>query len=277
VQRATGAVDVVHATTVLVPPRRGAPLVVTLHDLAWRRSPAHFTRRGVRTFERGLTLVARHADAVVCSSLATLADAHAAGLPAARLHHVPLGVRVAPAPPGAVAATRRRYGLERPYAVFVGTIEPRKNLDGLLAAFAQLDDLELDLVVVGPAGWGPAVVPPGPRVHRVGFVAGEDKAALLAGAAVCVQPSLWEGFGLPVLEAMAQGTPVVTSAGTATEEAAGGAAVLVDPRRPAAIAEGIRAALAEPARLAAAGRARAAAMSWAATAAATVAVYRSVT
>jgi len=274
VEAAVGRVDVVHATTVLVPPRRRAPLVVTLHDVAWRRAPEQFHRRGVQTFERGLALIARHADAVLCSSLATLDDARAAGLAAARLHHVPLGVGAEPATAEAVATARRRHRLDRPYAVFVGTVEPRKNLDGLLAAFATLGDLDLDLVVVGPAGWGPDLGPVGPRVRRVGFVAGVEKDALVAGAAVCVQPSRWEGFGLPVLEAMAQGTPVVTSAGTATEEAAGGAAVLVDPARPDSIAEGIRQALGEGERLAVAGRARAAAMTWDATARATEGIYR---
>jgi glycosyltransferase involved in cell wall biosynthesis len=274
-EAAVGRVDLVHATTIIVPPRRRAPLVVTLHDLAWRRAPEHFSRRGVRTFERGLHLAVRHADAVLCSSGATLDDAAAAGFDRDRLHLVPLGVRVEPVTPEDVASTTRRHGLDRPYAVFVGTVEPRKNLAGLLAAFDRLADVDLDLAVVGPAGWGPELGPTGPRVRRLGFVAGAEKAALVAGAAVCVQPSLWEGFGLPVLEAMGHGTPVVTSAGTATEEAAGGAAVLVDPRRPDAIADGIREALAASERLASAGRARAQAMSWNATAAATLAVYRS--
>ncbi len=268
VQLATGRVDVIHATTIVVPPRT-APLVVTVHDLAFLHEPDHFTRRGQRVFERGLALTRRHADLVLVSSLATLADAEQAGIPAERLRHVPLGVTVAPADP----AARRRFGLDRPYLLFVGTLEPRKNLGRLVAAMARLPTDHV-LAVAGLDGWGEASPPPDDRVRLLGFVSDAERDALYAGADAFVYPSLREGFGLPVAEAMAHGTPVVTSRGTSTEEVAGGAAVLVDPYDVESIAHGIASALAERDRLVAAGRARAAELTWEHTAAATLAAYR---
>jgi glycosyltransferase involved in cell wall biosynthesis len=141
-----------------------------------------------------------------------------------------------------------------------------------------------DLVVVGPAGWGPEMATlaegVGDRVRVLGFVADADRRALYAGAVVCALPSWREGFGLPVLEAMVQGTPVVTSAGTGTEEVAGGAALLVDPGDGDALAGALAHLLADEAAragLASAGRRRAAAMTWEATGRATLAAYRELT
>ncbi len=279
VERVTGPVDVVHATSIVVPPR-SAPLVVTVHDLAFVHDPSHFTRRGLRFFNRGLALAKRSADVVLCSSKATMDDCAEAGIAPDRLRLVPLGVDVRPAGDRAVEAARRRFGLDRPYLAFTGTIEPRKNLPRLLAAFSQLSGDHL-LALIGPDGWGAdgneltaAAGLAANRVRPLGFVAEADKAALLAGADALVYPSLWEGFGLPVLEAMAQGTPVVTSRGVSTEEVAGGAAVLVDPRNPDDIARGISEALAAHEVLATQGRARAATMTWTRTADLTLAAYR---
>ncbi len=282
VQRVTGPVDVVHATTLIVPPR-SAPLVVTVHDVAFRHEPAHFTRRGVRVLERGLALARRDADLVLCSSASTLADCRGAGFDVDRLRLVPLGVDTAPVTADAVASTLGRLELSPPYLVFIGTLEPRKNLAGLLDALVLLDQSRLPLVVVGPVGWGDdlsaLVARSGldrERVRPLGFLSDDDKRAVCAGAEVLCYPSLREGFGLPVLEAMALGTPVVTSKGTATEEVAGGAAVLVDPGSPASIAQGIADALDARGVLADRGRARAAAMTWSRTADLTLAAYREV-
>ena len=276
VESATGPVDVVHATTVIVP-ATAQPLVVTLHDVAFLHEPAHFTAHGVRLMSAHLARVRDRADAVLCSSLATRRDALEYGIDETRLRHVPLGVDVVPVAVEAVEEVRRRYALHGPYAAFVGTVEPRKNLAGLLAAFDELDD-DLDLVVIGPPGWGDEHEAAADRVgaRLVGFVPDADKRALLAGAEVFCYPSLREGFGLPVLEAMAQGVPVVTSRATSTEEVAGGAAVLVDPTDHADIARGIAEARARRDELGAAGRARAAECTWDATAARTLAAYRSV-
>lgn len=271
VERATGPVDLVHATMLLTPPTR-APLVVTVHDLAWRRADGGATRRGRRLFERGLTLARRHATVLLCSSSATRDELLADGVPADRLRLVLLGVDATPAGPADVARVRQRYGLPEQFVLALGTREPRKNLPALVAAMGQVPDLPL--VLAGPSGWGPALGPLPAGTVDCGFVDEADKAGLLAAATVVAYPSRWEGFGLPVLEAMAQGTPVVTSQGTSCEEVAGGAAVLVDPRDPVDIARGIRTAAADPAPWRSAGPRRAAELSWAAHVEATVAVYR---
>jgi glycosyltransferase involved in cell wall biosynthesis len=159
-----------------------------------------------------------------------------------------------------VEDVRRRHDLPDRFVLALGTVEPRKNLPALLAAMRTVP--ELPLILAGPSGWGPELgeLPPGSR--SIGFVDEADKPALLAAATVLAYPSLWEGFGLPVLEAMTQGTPVVTSAGTSTEEVAGGAAVLVDPRSVASIGDGIRRALVDAPSLREAGLRRAAQLSW---------------
>lgn len=275
VERATGPVDVVHATTIIVPPRT-VPLVVTVHDLAFLHDPGAFTRRGVRFFHRGLDLVRREADRVLCSSMATLEDCVAQGLARDRLRLVPLGVAVAPASPDAVVAVRARYGLGAPYLLFAGTLEPRKNLRRLVEAFGHLDGAH-ELVLAGPVGWGDGAPEVADGVRPVGVVSDADLRALYAGADAFVYPSLREGFGLPVLEAMAQGAPVVTSRGTSTEEVAGGAAVLVDPLDVADIARGIVEALDRRSELVLLGRKRAAAATWTRTAELTIAAYREVT
>ena len=120
---------------------------------------------------------------------------------------------------------RTRFRLERDYILWTGTVEPRKNLHGLLQAFARIE-MQIDLVLVGPSGWNEGLegavgsLPEGARrrVRRLGWVSRDDLSALYAGAAVFCFPSLLEGFGSPVVEAMAHGTPVVTSTGTSTEE-----------------------------------------------------------
>jgi glycosyltransferase involved in cell wall biosynthesis len=263
VERATGPVDVIHATGLAMPPR-SAPLVVTLHDLSFLAYPEHFSRAGLRFFRRALELARREADLVLCSSEATLEHCAAVGFERARLRHVPLGVRVEPAGEPEVERVRDRYGLHGPYVLWTGTVEPRKNLPRLLAAFETLDR-DVELVLVGPKGWNEEVRI-GPRVRPLGFVPADDLRALYAGAAVFCFPSLMEGFGFPVLEAMAQGTPVVTSQGTSTEELARNAGILVDPRDAGSIAAGIERALGDDGRLAEAGRARAVEYSWGRTA-----------
>jgi glycosyltransferase involved in cell wall biosynthesis len=267
VERITGRLDVVHATSIAMPPR-AAPIVLTIHDLAFLREPGHFTARGLTFFRRGLRLALRDADLVLCSSRATQRDCEAAGFERARLRLVPLGVDVCPASTADVERVRRRYGLARPYVLWTGTVEPRKNLRGLLRAVSRLD-ADVDLVLAGPRGWNEDVdsLIAGTRreVRVLGFVPAADLAPLYAGARLFCWPSLVEGFGFPVLEAMAQGTPVVTSRGTSTEELADGAGVLVDPREPDDICAGMQRVLGDErlaARLSDAGRCRAREYSW---------------
>ncbi len=287
VERAAGPVDVIHATGIAMPPA-SRPIVLTLHDLAFVDHPELFSRAGLRFFRRALELALAEAALVLCSSLATLARCRDVGFEPGRLRHVPLGVAARPATPSDVERVRRAYALERPYVLWVGTIEPRKNLGRLLEAFALLEG-DVELALVGPRGWSEdvearlAAMPPGPRgrVRRLGWAPEQDLPGLYAGAAVFCFPSLLEGFGFPVVEAMAQGTPVVTSLGTSTEELVeGGAGLAVDPRSPDAIATALRRVLDDSAlarRLAEAGRVRARTYTWERTASLVVGAYADAT
>jgi glycosyltransferase involved in cell wall biosynthesis len=279
--RGDGGADVVHATTWAVPGAR-APLVVTVHDLAFLHEPGHFTPRGVRFFERGLAITRDEAAAVIVPSHATRTDCLAQGIEAGRLHVVPHGVRRPPVTDEPPAAFRERFGLSRPYVLWAGTREPRKNLPVLLSAFGLVLEAgaDLDLVLAGPEGWGPELDrltgAQAERVHMLGRLPWAQLQQAYGGAHVFCYPSLREGYGMPVTEAMAHGVPVVTSRGTATEEAAGGAAVLVDPHDPADVARGLLEAC-EPVRhadLRAASTARAEELHWSVAARATSAVLR---
>lgn len=275
VEAATGAVDVVHATSI-IPAATSAPLVVTVHDLAFFHDPSHFTRRGVDVFRRSVERVKRRASRVICVSQATLDDCLANGFDVDRLRCVENGVRAGTVSDASVSAVRAHHRLPDRYLLFVGTIEPRKNLARLLEAHASLGDRIPDLVIVGATGWGESLVPPEAskgRVHSLGFVPADDLAALYAGALALCYPSIREGFGLPILEAMAHGTPVVTSANGATEEVAGGAAILVNPLDVASIADGILRVIEQRDALSGRARDRATQLSWRRTAELTREVY----
>ncbi len=282
VELATGGVDVIHATTFAVPPAT-KPLVVTIHDLAFLHGPEHFTPRGVTFFRAGLERTRRRAQRILVPSQHTYNECRAAGLEAERLRIVPWGVKPIQVDPDLVIDVRRKHGLERDYVLWCGTAEPRKNLAGLLAAFASVAPTlgDVDLALVGPAGWGDALGsgrrPSPERVHTLGYVADAELSALYAGARAFCYPSLREGFGLPVLEAMAAGTPVVTSTGTPMAHLVGNAGVAVNPTDVAELANAlVSVAGNDHARYAANTRARADEFSWQATASATEAVYREV-
>jgi glycosyltransferase involved in cell wall biosynthesis len=281
VERATGTVDVIHATSIAMPPKT-APLVVTIHDLAWLHEPRHFTRRGISFFNRGLALALKDADLVMCPSRATLRDCAEKGFARDRLRLVPMGTDITIATDVSVEKARRQYGLPERYLLWIGTIEPRKNLPRLLEAYRNLDT-DIPLVLGGPAGWNEdletLVAPVRHKVRVIGFVPQADLAPLYRGATLFCFPSLLEGFGLPVVEAMAQGTPVVTSRGTSTEEIAEGAGVLVDPLDPGSIRDGMEEVLALPGRaeeLSRAGLARASDYTWGRTAGLVADAYREV-
>jgi glycosyltransferase involved in cell wall biosynthesis len=284
VQWVTGAVDLVHATTITVPPRRrGVPLTVTVHDLFPLDHPDQFTERGRSMMGRGIELARAEADVVLCSSRSTLERCVTAGFDRPRLRHVPLGVTPRDVDDGEVDAVRSRHGLDRPFVLWVGTVEPRKNLGTLVAAMARVDPALGDLVLVGPQGWhvdlDALVAPLGDRVKRLGRVDDAELAALNRAASVAALPSHAEGFGLTALEAMVQGTPVVVSAGSASEEVVGDAGVVLPADDVDAWADALAALLADPERAAAlgeAGRSRSAAYGWDACGAATLDAYRSV-
>lgn len=279
--------DVVHATTWAVPPR-SAPLVVTVHDVAFLRSPEHFTPRGVAFFHRALDVVRAEADVVIVPSESTRLDCLEAGLGADRLRVIHHGTAPVTVAYDDVTRFRRRHGLGREYVLWCGTLEPRKNLSTLLTAFEEVlaSGGDLDLVLVGPAGWGGTSADvlrrvealPADRVHSLGRLADNDLQLAYSGARVFCFPSVWEGFGMPVLEAMNHAVPVVTSRGTSMAEVSGDAALLVDPLDAAALAQALLEA-AGPAhdRLSAAARPNAARYTWEASAEQHVAAYRDAT
>jgi len=271
VERASGPIDVCHSTTA-IPAATTAPHVVTVHDVAFVHTPERFSRHGAKVMRAGLERC-RAADLVMCPSRTTADGLVQLGFDPARLRVVPWGVDHVAVGPADVDRVRVAHGLPDRFVLFVGTLEPRKNLDRLMSAMGELGE-RLPLVVAGASGWGEITRHTGLDCRFLGFVPAGDLAPLYAAATVFAYPSLEEGFGLPVLEAMAQGAAVVTSRGTSTEEVAGGAAVLVDPLDVASIATGLTAALADPDARSMPARARAASFSWAATAAATLAVYR---
>ena len=264
--------DLLHSTSI-IPFATSHPQVVTVHDLAFLRHPEFFTRRGNNVFRRSLRAIRRRADRVIVSSRATYDDCVAAGIDKERLRVVPLGVRVVEPSPEETSRALSALGVPTSFILFVGTIEPRKNLGRLIEAV--MSDATLPpLVVAGAAGWGDSVSSiDAERVQFVGHVDDLSLRVLYRSAMAFVYPSLWEGFGLPILEAMAQGTPVVTSRGTSTEEVSGGAAVLIDPSTTSSIAEGIAEALRHRDEWAVRSRARAGAMTWDDAARATAAVY----
>jgi glycosyltransferase involved in cell wall biosynthesis len=286
-------VSVYHAATSIGPLRAGCPAVMTVHDatlLTMRTQYGPVERLYHRVFS---VAAARRAAAVIVPSRASReAVGRAYGLPPARLHLVPHGVaaRFRPVAAPERAAALARHGLAAPYVLFVGAQPPRKNLPRLIRAFAAARaDPALrgtHLVIAGPAEPGdPGAARLGERlgvgeaVRWLGAVSDGDLPALYSGALCLAYPSLAEGFGFPVVEAMACGAAVLTADRSATAEVAGDAALLVDPEDQAAIAAGLRRLGGDrdlAADLGARGRERARAFSWARTAEGTEAVYRAV-
>jgi glycosyltransferase involved in cell wall biosynthesis len=282
------AVDLYHQPDFIPPLRRRFPAVITVHDLAFMRMPDLLTPESRRYYGR-VGAAARSAERTIAVSQQTRRDLiELAGAPAERIEVVyeAAGADFRPQPPEALAALRRRLGLAEEYFLFVGTREPRKNLGRLLAAFARLAAAPgaPQLAIAGRAGWldgdlagQAASLGLADRVRWLDGVTRAELPALYGGALALVLPSLYEGFGLPLLEAMACGTPVVCSDAGALPEIAGGAADLFDPSDVGAIASALERIWREPGRreeLRQRGRERAAAFSWRRAAAETLDVYR---
>lgn len=286
-------VDVVHSPSFVMPLWRGAQRhVLTVHDMTSMTIPHVHTRlHRSAAFARAVTTSIRRADRIVVPSSYTKSEVLRVvpEVASERVDVIPWGVGPEFGPTAAedVARARARYGLTRPYVLFVGTVEPRKNLETLVEAFrlaAEREGIDEQLVLAGRLGWGyerllATLDDPWfhGRVLRLGYVDQADLPGLYAGARAFVFPALAEGFGFPPLEAMACGTPVLASDSSSLRENLAGAAELVAPGDRDALAAGLVRLLHDEAlRRArrAAGIERAAAFRWETTAQATLDCYR---
>ena len=255
-ERFLGAFDVFHYSDWMYPPQAAGVRATTVHDLVPIRHPEWVTQKTRTMHGAKYANTARTCDVIFVNSEFTGRDV------VDRLGVAPDRVKVAY--PGVKEVFRpdgERADLGRPYVLTVATLEPRKNLAALVEAHRLLEDDAL-LAVAGGSGWGDQAELRGANVVRLGFVSDEELARLYRGAAVAVYPSRFEGFGMPITEAMACGVPVVASAHESMDEAAGPAAVRADPDDSAAIAAAIREAHARRDALVARGLLHAAQFTW---------------
>jgi glycosyltransferase involved in cell wall biosynthesis len=256
--------DVLHCTTMRAPFRSRVPLVVTIHDVAVLRYPQTFNRWTRSYSAQALPRVARAADAIVVGSEFSRNEVvELLGVAEHKLRVIPYGV--------GSPFTAEGPAAEGDYVLAVGTAEPRKNFARLFEGFRRAKLEGLELRVVGAKGWGGVSIK-GDRIRRLMDVDDEQLASLYRGAAAVAYVSLYEGFGLPVLEAMACARPVVAPSGRPYSEFAHGVAFEVDPRDPDSIAEGLKRAVA--AGVQQVGALRAADFSWDRAVQAHVSLYR---
>ena len=284
------AADILHAPlpAAIPPAGPGQKLVVTVHDLAFRPYPRLFPARWLVLYRLGTRRAARRADAIIVPSESTKRDlVRHERVDPGRVHVVPLAASL-PRSQTDFDERLHRLKVKRPYILFVGTLEPRKNLVRLVQAYRHAvarGRFEHTLVLAGPLGWRSEPLLreirfPGPgQVILTGRATPAELDGLYRGADLFVYPSLYEGFGLPVLEAMARGVPTIASTASSLPEVVGEAAFGVEPRSVPGLASAIERLLtdtAEAERLAKAGLARADEFSWDRTADETLAVYRRV-
>ena len=285
-----GPADLYFFPNFIRPPmgRSRARTVVAIHDVSFLRLPETTEPKNLAWLRAGIAQSAKSADAIVTDSRFSASEiAETLSVPPSKIHPVLLGVAPPPpAPdPGDAARRRTRLGLLRPYLLMVSTIEPRKNIPFLVKVFEALRSFDGDLALVGGLGWktGPildaiARSPASSRIRLLSHIPDPDLDAVYAGASAFVFPSLYEGFGLPPLEAMARGTPVVAARNSSLPEVLGDAPLWIDGWDPAHWAASIQALLdshSDLARLRAAGPLQASRFTWSSTAASTAALFRS--
>jgi glycosyltransferase involved in cell wall biosynthesis len=255
-ERLLGPFDVLHFSDWMYPPQRGGVRATTIHDLVPLRHPEWVTPRTRAMHTRKYRNAADTCDVVFVNSEYTRRDVtETLGVSGDRVH---VG---RPAPKDAFRPDGPSADLGAPYLLTVATLEPRKNLQTLVEAHHLLGG-DVLLAVAGGEGWGQQPELEGARIRRLGFVPDQELARLYRGAAAAVYPSRFEGFGIPVLEAMACGCPIVVSAHPSLDEASGDAAVRADPDDPEALAAAIEDALQRRSELAAKGLAHAGTFSW---------------
>ena len=286
-ERLYSSLDALHFSDWMYPPQAGGVRATTIHDLVPLRFPEWTHPRTVALHGRKYANAAATCDVMFANSAFTAGEIEELlGFPRERVVVARPGVEALFAAAGegtgggagADASARPAAPLDgRPYLLTVATLEPRKNLDTLVAAWRLLvarGHGDLALAVAGGAGWGAQPRLDDPRIVRLGYVPDAELALLYRDAAVFAYPSRFEGFGMPIVEAMACGTPVVASAHPSMDEAAGSAALRADPESAEAWADAIERALAGREALRAAGLAHAAGFTWAATGRAFLDGYR---
>lgn len=280
--------DVLHAPVNVTPVATGCPRVVTIHDLAFHHYPQQYPGAKQRYLRAMTRLSVRRATRVIAVSDATRQDViNLYGCHPDRVITVPNGVasEFQPLAPDDVAAFRRQEGLAEPFVLFLGTLQPRKNLETLLRAYARVHaETGWKLIVAGAAGWSYDPIFETARdlgliekVRFVGYVAPERLPLWYNAAGMLVYPSLYEGFGLQLVEAMACGTPVIAADSSSLPEVVGNAGLIVGPRDVEGFARAIVSLARSPelrADLSSRGLKRARYYSWTATADGTLAVYR---
>jgi glycosyltransferase involved in cell wall biosynthesis len=256
-ERVVGAFDVLHFSDWMYPPQRAGVRSTMVHDLVPLHFPEWVHARTRLMHGAKYRHAARTCDVVMVNSRFTGEDvAETLRVPEEKIYVAYPGVDPGFAPEGG------RVDFGRPYALTVATLEPRKNLPALLEAYRRLEGTELALAVAGAAGWGDQPSLEAPGVLRLGYTPHDELADLYRGASVFVYPSLFEGFGMPVLEAMACGVPCVVSSHASLDEVCGDAALRADPRDADALAQAIERAVAERGDLVTRGLAHARAFTW---------------
>ncbi len=280
--------DVIHYPATVGPLLSTPNAVITIHDLDFMRDTAWHRRSRTSYYTFAMRRSASLARRIIADSTATADDVHRMlGVPVDLIDVIPLGVgeEFQPASQEAQTAVRPRYSLPRTFFLFVGTLEPRKNLVRLIHAYSKIADrCPQDLVIAGRDGWkfgdiyaAAAAADCSQRIHFPGYIADADLPAVMSAAQAFVWPSLWEGFGLPPLDAMACGTPVISSNTSSMPEVLGDGAVYFEPCDTDALAQAlIEVASNESLRedMRRKGQAQATQFTWERTARATVDSYR---